>query len=44
MIDHPEYDLVEFEFPLTIYLDSIEFISGKGVITKVQTKDGWKDY
>ena len=47
MIDHPEYDLFEIEFPVTQYIDNngniIEFISDKGVITKVHSEEGWED-
>jgi hypothetical protein len=42
MIDHPEYDLVEFEFQVTKYTDggtTIEFIYDKGVIKRVTQKE-----
>lgn len=48
MTDHPEYDVVEIEFPVTEYIvnsTTIEFMSDEGVIKRVHSeKDGWKDY
>jgi len=44
MEDHPEYDLIEIKLPTTRYKDKnklIEFISDKGVITKVHSENGW---
>jgi len=33
MLDNPEYDLAK-----------IEFISDKGIITKVHSENGWEDF
>ncbi|MBM6619438.1 hypothetical protein [Bacillus suaedaesalsae] len=48
MEDHPEYDLVEFEFPITKYKKertSIEFFNDEGKITKVHSVNGdWEVY
>ncbi len=48
MIDNPQYDLIEIMLPTTRYIDKngkiIEFISGKGIITKVHSEKGWESY
>lgn len=45
MLDHPEYDLIEIQFPITRYEDDgnvIEFISDEGVIIKVRSNNEWE--
>lgn len=48
MVDHPEYDLVEIEFPVNKYIDShteFEYMSDMGVIKRVHSEEnGWQDY
>ena len=46
MTDHPEYDLVKINFPIVKYNvngKTIKFITRKGKIIQVHSKDGWKD-
>ncbi len=46
MVDHPNYDLIEMELPFleyTVDKEPIRFIQGKGMITRVHTKNGWID-
>lgn len=47
MVDHQEYDQIEVELPVTKYVDGddvIEFYSDEGVITRVHSESGWKDF
>ena len=46
MTDHPEYDLVKINFQIVKYSvngKTIKFITRKGKIIQVHSKDGWKD-
>ncbi|MDU4695715.1 hypothetical protein D3C76_1153810 [compost metagenome] len=40
--DHPEYDLIEVNFPFIEYeTQGVRFITGKGAVTRVHSGSGW---